>query len=332
MSRWFVTGATGFVGGVLASQLRAAGHDVVTVVRDPSKATPLARLGCAVHRGDIAERASLLEPMAGCDGVFHVAGWYKLGVRDGREGERVNVLGTRNVLEAMRDLRIPKGVYTSTLAVHGDTRGEIVDESRRFEGPFESHYDRTKWRAHYEVALPLMREGLPLVIVQPGLVYGPGDTGPTRRTLIQYLQRKLPLVPKGAAYSWAHVDDVAHGHVLAMEKGRAGECYHLAGPACSLVDALALAQRITGVAPPGLVASPWLLGALAVAMTPLAAVLPLPEDYQPELLRVLAGCTYLGRADKARRELGWEPRPLEAGLRETLEHEMRLLGTTRARA
>lgn len=326
LARYFVTGTTGFVGGVLASQLRAAGHEVTTIVRDPDRAGALARLGCQVHRGDVTERDSLLKPMAGADGVFHVAGWYKIGVRDGREGQRVNVDGTRNVLEVMRDLRIPKGVYTSTLAVHGDTHGKLVDESFRFDGPFESHYDRTKWAAHYEVAEPLVRQGLPLVIVQPGMIYGPGDTGPTRRTLVQFLQGKLPLVPKGAAYCWAHVEDVARGHVLAMEKGRAGECYHLAGPPSTLVDALALAERLTGVKAPGRKAAPWMLRALATGVSPIAAVLP--ADYQPEMLRVIAGCTYLGTNEKAARELGWTPRALEPGLRETLHHEMRLLGMT----
>jgi nucleoside-diphosphate-sugar epimerase len=326
MARYFVTGATGFVGGVLAAQLRAAGHAVVVLARDPSRAGSLARLGCEVHGGDITDRASLDPPMRGVDGVFHVAGWYRLGARDGREGERINVDGTRNVLEVMRELRVPKGVYTSTLAVYGDTHGRLVSESHPAEQDFPSHYDRTKWAAHAQVAVPLVRAGLPLVIVQPGLVYGPGDTSATRRTLVQYLRRRLPLVPAGAAYCWAHVDDVADGHVRAMEQGRPGECYHLAGPPCSLVDALALAERITSVKGPRLVAPPWLLRTVAAVLAPVAAVAPLPEDYQPELLRVLAGVTYLGSSEKARRELGWQPRPLEAGLAETLRHEMGLLG------
>jgi nucleoside-diphosphate-sugar epimerase len=172
----------------------------------------------------------------------------------------------------------------------------------------------------------MMRAGLPLVIVQPGLVYGPGDTSTVRATLIRYLQRTLPLVPAGSAYSWAHVEDVAEGHVLAMEQGRAGECYHLAGPARTMLDALDLAERITGVPRPRTVAPAWLLRALSLLMTPVAAVLPIEGDFHPESLRVLAGATYLGRSDKARRELGWSPRPLEEGLRETLLHEMALLG------
>jgi nucleoside-diphosphate-sugar epimerase len=118
--RYFVTGAPGFIGGQVARQLRAAGHEVVAVVRDPAKATDLAALGFEVHQGDVTERESLRTPMTGADGAFHIAGWYKIGVRDKRPGEAINVDGTPNVLETMHELGIPKGVYTSTVAVFSD--------------------------------------------------------------------------------------------------------------------------------------------------------------------------------------------------------------------
>lgn len=325
MSRYFVTGSTGFIGGRVARMLREAGHTVVTIVRDPAKAEALRTAGVEVHRGDITDAESMRAPMQGCDGVFHIAGWYKLGVRDPREGERINVMGTRTVLTLMRELGIAKGVYTSTLAVHGDTHGAEVAEDYEFSGPFDSAYDRTKWQAH-RVAEEFIAAGLPLVIVQPGLVYGPGDTSSARATLIQFLKRELPLVPAEAGYSWAHIDDIARGHLLAMERGRVGQSYHLAGPACTLVDALALSSRLTGVKGPGFEAPWWLLRGLSVLLTPVAALLPIEGQYHPEMLRVMAGATYYGRSDKARAELGWTARPLEEGLRETLQHEMKLLG------
>jgi nucleoside-diphosphate-sugar epimerase len=120
----------------------------------------------------------------------------------------------------------------------------MVDENYRYDGPHLSEYDRTKWVAHYEVAEPMIAAGLPLVIVMPGLVYGPGDTSSLRTTLIQYLQRKLPMIPKQSAFSWAHVDDIARGHILAMEKGKVGESYIIAGPTSTLEDALALAELL----------------------------------------------------------------------------------------
>jgi nucleoside-diphosphate-sugar epimerase len=329
----FVTGATGFIGGRVTRLLRAEGHGVVALVRDPARARDLGALGVDLRSGDITDRASVLAAMRGTDRVFHIAAWYQVGARDRSQAWRINVEGTRHVLESMRELGIPKGVYTSTLAVFSDTHGRLVDETYRYPGDtFASEYDRTKWAAHYEVALPMMRDGLPLVIVLPGLTYGPGDTSMLRRTLIQYLRRKLPLAPRGTAYCWAHVDDVARAHLLAMEKGKPGESYIIAGPPHTLIEALEIAERITGVPAPRLHPPPGVMRALAALMGPLGALIPLPESYTAEGLRSISGITYLGSNAKARQELGFDPRPLEEGLRETLLHEMELLRSPAAHA
>ena len=322
--RYFVTGATGFLGGELTRQLRAAGHDVIALVRTPSKAGELERQGASLATGDITNRASLRGPMTGVDGVFHCAAWYKVGV-DASEAERINVEGTRNVLETMRELGVPKGVYTSTLAVFSDTEGRLVDEdyvhpSAR-PGGFLSEYDRTKWRAHYEVALPMARAGLPLVIVLPGAIYGPGDTSGLRMLFVQYLQGKLAAVPARTAFCWAHVEDVAGAHILAMEKGRIGESYIIAGPSHSMIEALQIAERITGVKAPSLHPPPVLMKAASSLMGVVGALVTVPPEYTAEGLRVLAGVTYLGSNAKARRELGYAPRSLEDGLRTTLAWE-----------
>ena len=121
--RYFLTGVTGFIGGRVTAQLCAAGHEVVAVARDPGRCSPTP--GLTLHRGDVCDKESMRAAMAGVDGVFHVAGWYKVGARDKRPGMRVNVEGTRNVLELMRDLGIPRGVYTSTIAVFSDTRATL---------------------------------------------------------------------------------------------------------------------------------------------------------------------------------------------------------------
>ena len=227
--RYVLTGATGFIGGRVARQLREAGHEVVAVVRDPAKAGNLAAQGVVLAQGDVTDKESMRGAMTGVDGVFHIAGWYKIGARDKRDGKRINIDGTRNVLELMRELGIPKGVYTSTVAVFSDTHGRLPDESYRYNGPHITEYDRTKWVAHYEVAEPLVKAGLPLVTVLPGLVYGPGDTSSVRTNFIQYLRRKLPLLPKTTAFCWAHVDDIAGAHILAMAHGKAGRELHHRG-------------------------------------------------------------------------------------------------------
>ncbi|GCE21315.1 NAD-dependent dehydratase [Dictyobacter kobayashii] len=266
------------------------------------------------------------EPMRGTDGVFHIAGWYKIGVKDKSAGEKINIQGTRNVLELMQELGIKKGVYTSTLAVNSDTHGQEVDESYHFTGRPLSEYDRTKWVAHYEVADPMIAAGLPLTIVMPGVIYGPEDTSSVRTTFIQYLQRKLPLIPAGTTFSWAHVEDIARGHILAMEQGKVGESYIIAGPTHSLVDAMHMAQIITGVPAPRTVVSPGIMKALAAVMGVVEKIVPVPDDYSSEYLRVNAGVTYIGTNAKARRDLGYEPRPLKEGLTQTLQYEMQLLG------
>lgn len=324
--KYFVTGATGFIGGRVARQLAASGHEVITLARDPAKASDLAAPGITVVQGDITDKESMRAPMTGVDGVYHIAGWYKIGARDKRPATAINIDGTRNVLELMRELHIPKGVYTSTLAVFSDTHGGVPDESYKFGGPFLSEYDRTKWVAHYEVAEPMIAQGLPLVVVQPGLVYGPGDPGPSHDTWVQYLTRRLPVVPEKTAYCWAHVDDIAAGHILAMDRGKPGETYIIAGPVCTMIDALALAEKITGVPAPRIHVSPEMMRFMAGIMDAVGAVIPLPELYSGETLRVTAGVTYLGSNEKARRELGYMPRSLQEGLPETLAWEMRKLG------
>ena len=321
----FVTGATGFVGGRLTQQLRAAGHEVIALARDPTLAGHLARIGAHLHRGDVTDKESMRAGMSGAHVVFHVAGWYKVGVKDTSPGQFVNVDGTRNVLELMRELKIGKGVYTSTLAVNSDTHGQVVDESYRFRGRHLSEYDRTKAEAH-EIAESFIREGLPLVIVQPGLIYGPGDQGPSHEMFVRYLTRRLPMMPSGLAFCWAHVDDVARGHILALEKGRVGESYFLCGPMHTLVEALRMAERICGVPAPRLIVPPALLSVLSQVTGVLERVAAVPDEYSAEYLRVNAGTTYIGSNAKARSELGWTPRPLEDGLRETLEAEKKALG------
>ncbi len=325
--KYFLTGGTGFVGGYLAKLLRKEGHEVVALVRNPNAANDLAAIGCTLVKGDVTEKESMRADMTGCDGVFHVAGWYKVGTRtrkQRKEGTRINIDGTRNVLELMRDLGIKKGVYTSTLAVNSDTKGEQVDENYHFEGKHISHYDHTKAEAH-KIALDFIKKGLPLVVVMPGLIYGPGDTSSVRTTLIQYLKGKLPILPRKTAYSWAHVEDIAQAHYDAMLKGKTGEKYIIAGPTHSILDAIGIAHRITGKRQPRAV-NPGVMRFMSYFMSLFDWLLPIPADYTSENLRILSGATYIGANTKAKEELGYDPRSLKEGLSTTLWHEMRLLG------
>lgn len=325
--KYFITGATGFIGGKLADALLERGHEIVALVRTPSKAQYLVEKGITITQGDITDKNSMRDGMTGVDGVFHVAAWYKVGEKSDR-AYRINVDGTRNVLELMDELDIPKGVYTSTLAVFGDTKGKVVDETYRMpaDEPFLSVYDETKYRAHYDVALPMMQSGLPLVIVQPGLVYGIGDNSSVKDNIDMYLQGKLPIMPAKTAFTWAHVDDVVEGHILAMEKGNTGESYIIAGEILSFVDAFKFMEQITGIAAPSIVVPPPMMKVTAAVMGLVNSVFPLSGTYHPETLRVSAGVTYLGDNSKAKRELGYNPRSVREGLPEFLHHRMDVLG------
>lgn len=323
--KYFLTGATGFVGSYLAKHLISEGQEVIALVRNPNKASALTGIGCTLAIGDVTDKESMRIPMTGCDGVFHVAGWYKIGARRKarKAGTRTNIIGTRNVLELMMELGIKKGVYTSSLAVNSDTGGQLVNEDYHYDGSHISHYDYTKAEAH-KIALDFMKKGLPLVVVMPGLVYGPGDTSSVRTTLIKYLKGQLPMAPRKVAYSWAHVEDIAQAHYQAMMIGNVGEKYIIAGPTHTLTDALGLAHRITGKRAPRAV-NPWLMRFLSRIMAVLGVIFPIPPDYSSENLRVLSGVTYLGDNLKAKAELGYSPRSLKDGLSTTLWHEMRLL-------
>ena len=325
MARYLVTGATGFIGGEIVKQLVGRGHKVVALVRSPERAAMLKALGVEMHVGDITDKDTLRTPMTGVDGVFHVAAWYKVGVKEPL-ADQINVDGTRNVLRTMRTLGIPRGVYTSTVAVFSDTKGAMPDETYRFDGNHLSEYDRTKWIAHYRVALPKMEEGLPLTIVMPGLVYGPGDTSGMHTALVDLLRGRMPMTPARTAFCWGHIEDTARGHILAMEKGRPGETYIIAGPRQTFEYAFDLAASIAKVRPPIVHPGPRAMRAIAAVMSMTEHFVKLPPAFTPEALRVVAGTTYLGSNAKAIREIGFTARPLEEGMAQALEHELRLLG------
>ncbi|MGA9748265.1 MAG: NAD-dependent epimerase/dehydratase family protein [Nocardioides sp.] len=310
-----VTGATGFVGGALARQLREAGHEVRALVRDPLRATALGDLGVELVTGDLDDPAALDRLCTGVDGLFHVAGWYKLGQRDPSLGERVNVAGTRHVLEAALRHGVRRVVYTSTVAINSDTEEQVLDETYHFDGDHLSTYDRTKAEAH-EIALDLAVRGLPVVIVQPGLVYGPGDTAQTGSLIAQVVAGRRPPVPSGGGVCWAHVEDVAQGHVLAMERGEPGQSYMLAGPRATLAEGLRRVAAIAGTKGPQVLPER-LVRVTAAALGAVGRVVPLPPGYAAETMRASLA-TYYGSGAKATRDLGWQPRGLDEGLRDTV--------------
>ncbi len=316
----FITGASGFIGGRVARKLLLRGDQVTALVRSKQAAARLQAAGAEIVFGDITERETLRTGMQDCEVVFHIAGWYKLGSDNLAEAEAINVAGTRNVLEIAVELGIPKIVYTSSVAVYGDTKGVLVTEKTPLPAGenFKTIYDFTKWMAHTE-AERLIAKGAPIIIVMPGVVFGPGDTGYVRVMMSAWYQGLL-LVAPGPEFTitLAHVEDIADGHLLAAEKGRPGESYILAGPSLNLRETLNLWAGLTGRPAPLLFLPARFVKPFGPILTGLAGWLPLRRLINRDSMAMLDS-TYTAESSKARSELGWQPRPLTEGLQETFE-------------
>jgi len=321
----FLTGGTGFIGGNVAKQLRERGDEVVCLVRNPAKTAKLNELGCEMLSGDLSDESAIRSGMQGCDAVIHAAAVYEVGIpaKQRPAMREANVGGTERVLGAALELKIPRVVYVSTVGIFGNTHGEVVDES--YEHPakdFTSAYEETKWEAH-QVAKRLIGEGLPCVIVQPGGVYGPGDTSSIAQLLDQFLSGKMPLMPfPEMGMCLSHVDDIAGGILLGLDKGRSGETYVISGPATRIREAIEMVAKVSGrKAPKRNLPTP-----LMKAMIPLGPLVGKVMGQPPNLRELIAsadGVTFWAGYDKAQRELGYSPRGLEEGLRQTLEADSR---------
>ena len=316
----FVTGGTGFIGQRVIKRLRDRGDEVVALVRNPSKATELLDAGVTLVEGDLSSDDVIRDGTEGCTAVFHIGAVYKVGIPK-KEREPMfdaNVRGTERVLAAAESAGVQRIVYVSTGNVFGDTKGEVVDENyeRTLSEGFLSYYDETKFRSH-EIVREHIGRGAPIVIVQPGVVYGPGDHSEIGNLINQLQTGKLKMrMFPASRYNFVFVDDVADGIVLAYDKGKVGEAYLLGGELGSMDDLYEKAASAMGKKPPKM-AMP--VG-MAKASAPLGPVIGPIMGFPPnmkELVRT-SDVTITFKDDKARRELGYSPRQLDAGLRETV--------------
>jgi nucleoside-diphosphate-sugar epimerase len=321
----FLTGATGFIGGEVAHQLRERGDEVVCLVRSPEKAAPLTELGCELFSGDLSDRDALRKGMEGCDGVIHAAAMYEVGIPESQHAamHEANVVGTENVLGAAGEAEVPKIVYVSTCGAFGNTHHEIVDESYRHPGEhYTSYYEQSKVEAHL-VADRMIEEGLPCVIVQPGGVYGPGDTSQLGDLMEQFLSGKMPLIPfPELGICLAHVEDTAGGIVLALDRGEPGETYVIAGPPTTMREAIGILAEVSGRKAPKR-AVPVIL---MKAMTPIGPLVGKVMGQPPNLRELISSAdnvTFWATNEKAAKELGFSPRGIEEGIRQTLEEDSR---------
>jgi nucleoside-diphosphate-sugar epimerase len=319
--RAFVTGGTGFIGGRLVQALRARGDEVVALVRSAENARGLSQdEGSELIEGDLSSVHAIRAGMEGCDAVFHVAAVYKVGIPKSEHDAvyDANVRGTEHVLDCAVEAGVPKIVYVSTVGVFGNTHGEVVDETyERKDDGFLSWYEETKYRAH-QIARDRIANGAPIVIVQPGGVYGPGDHSELGNMIDQMKTGKLRMLmfPK-LGFNLVYVDDVASGILLAHDKGRIGEAYVLGGEIATMGELVERVAELSGRKAPKRELPPTLMK-LAIPVGPLVGrMLGFPPNLS-ELIRTSDGVTYWATDEKARRELGYAPRDLDTGLRQTV--------------
>jgi nucleoside-diphosphate-sugar epimerase len=323
--RAFVTGGTGFIGGHLARRLRERGDEVIALVRTPSRAGALRDLGCELVEGDLAAVGAIRRGCQGCDAAFHIAGIYEVGLPRSRRDEvfDVNVRGTERVIDAATAAGVDRIIYVSTIGAFGNTNGKVVDESYRHpRDGFLSLYEETKTLAH-EAAVDRIARGAPVIIVQPGGVYGPGDTSDLGSLMERVQRGRLPFrfFPE-AGFNFLHVDDAVTGILLAHDRGRIGESYVLGGQLATMDDLISAVARASGRRPPRMTVPPWLVKA-TIPIGPLVGKALGTGPNLAEMIRSADGVTYWATDEKARRELGYAPRDLETGIRQTLAAEAR---------
>jgi dihydroflavonol-4-reductase len=319
--RVFLTGGTGFIGGHVARKLRERGDDVVALARSPERAREVVELGCEVVEGDLADTAAIRRGMEGCDAVIHAAAIYKIGQPKSEHDAMwdANVHGTERVLDAAADGGVGRIVYVSTVNVFGNTHGQVADESyKRSEADgFLSKYDETKYRSH-QVVKQRIADGAPIVLVQPGGVYGPKDHSEVANMIEQARTGKLRMkaFPEMGG-TFVHVEDVADGILLALDRGEVGESYILGGERARLGELLDKVAVLSGRKPTRAKLPPILI-TLAAPLGPVVGpMLGFPPNLR-EGMRATHNVTYWARDDKARERLGYSPRDLDTGLRDTL--------------
>jgi nucleoside-diphosphate-sugar epimerase len=323
----FVTGGTGFIGGEVVRRLRARGDDVVCLVRSPEKATKLKELGCELISGDLGDEAALRKGMEGCDSVIHAAAMYEVGIPAKQHPAmyEANVQGTEKALRAALDAKASKVVYVSTCGIFGNTHGKTVDETYEHPGKeFSSYYEETKLEAHKIAKKMIAEDGLPGVIVQPGGVYGPGDSSQLYDLMDQFLSGKLPLLPfPELGLCLSHVEDIAGGIILGLDKGKAGETYVISGPQATMRSAVDTLAKVSGRKAPKRA----LPTSLMKALTPIGPLVGKMMGQPPNLRELISsadGVTFWASYEKAGRELGYDPRGIEEGFRQTLAADERL--------
>jgi dihydroflavonol-4-reductase len=317
VARIFVTGASGFIGGALATRLQERGEEIVALARSDVSAAALGARGLKVARGDVCDEDSLAAAMAGCELAYHVAGINSHCPPDPKLLLRVNARGPELVVQAAARAGVRRVVYTSSGASVGEPKGTVGREDSVHRGSYLSVYDRSKHEGEQAAFAAAHRTGIEVVAVNPSSVQGPGRTSGNGKLIVDYVNGKLPVFVD-TYVSVVDIADTTEAHILAAERGRPGARYVLNGATLTSSEALELVDSIAGVKHRVRIVRPEVAMAAAGALECAYALRGrVPSLCRARIRTFLHGHRYDGSL--AERELGLVYTPVEETFRRTIE-------------
>lgn len=313
-----VTGANGFTGSHLVKALQNRGDSVVGLVRKSSNLNRLADCQIDLVYGDITDRAALTQAIQRVDVVFHTAAYVELGLVNAAEMERVNVEGTRAVLDVAQSVGISKLVYCSTIGIFGDTQGKVIDETfERTQKDFSSAYDRTKYDAQ-QLVNQAAAKGFPVVSVMPSGIFGLDDPH-FMPVLNTFLKGRLKIWAGGERITGiVHVDDLAEAMLLAADQGQLGGYYILSSGDLTTREMFEIFSQETGVAVPTNAPEP-IVRIVGTLLDVVGRALSWQPPIDRERVHYLYDRCVRVSASKARQDLGWNPRSVEETLKQLVK-------------
>ncbi|MFN8240826.1 MAG: SDR family oxidoreductase [Bacteroidales bacterium] len=318
--KYFVTGATGYIGEMLVRNLVKDGHQVHCLYRNPLKTKYIEQENVTLFKGDILDRESLKRAARGCSGLFHTAAFTGIKGSD-KEIYELNVTGTKNVLDAALEAGISEVVLTSTTGVIGPSSGTVVNESTARSARYFIKYEETK-AAGEKVALEYIPRGLNIRIVNPSRVYGPGqfsDSNGVTRMILLYIKGRWRIIPGNGKSigNYVYIDDVVSGHMLAMQKGKCGERYILGGENADFNEFFRIVSEISGRKQVMFRLPLPVMLAAAGTMEFISALTRTAPFVTRGLVRRY-NHNWESSSGKAIRELGYSPRSLREGVASTI--------------
>jgi dihydroflavonol-4-reductase len=317
VSRVFLTGGSGLIGGALTAQLLERGDEVVALARSATAASALAERGARVVHGDVLDEDALAAGMTGCELVYHVAGVNTMCPADPAALFHVNVRGAETVIRAAARAGVPRAVLTSSAAALGEAAGTVGREDSPHRGSYLSVYERSKHEGELAAFAAARRAGIELVSINPSSVQGPGRASGTGRILIAYLNGRLRAFVD-TSISIVDIADCVQGHLLGAERGRAGERYVLSGATVSSREALDIVSELSGVRKRVRLLPPPVARAAGALVEGVFRLRGKPPPVCREMVRTLLhGHRYDG--SRASRELGLRYTPVADTFRRTIE-------------